>query len=44
VVSITRGKEAAKFYTAIFPNSKIGAVTRYSEAGQEFHRMPAGDR
>ena len=28
-----RGEEAAGFYTAIFPNSRIVAVTRYSDAG-----------
>ena len=37
-----RGEEAAKFYTAIFPNSKIVAVTRYSEAGQEIHGKKPG--
>lgn len=26
-------EEAAEFYTAIFPNSSIGHLTRYSEAG-----------
>ena len=25
----TEGKEAAKFYTSVFPNSKIGGVTHY---------------
>ena len=33
---------AAAFYTGIFPNSRIGAVLRYSEVGQEFHDKPAG--
>lgn len=37
-----RAEEAANFYVAIFPNSKIVAVTRYSEIGQEFHRKPPG--
>lgn len=37
-----QAEEAAKFYAAIFPNSKIGAVTRYSEAGQEVHRKKPG--
>ena len=37
-----QGEEAAKFYIAIFPNSKIVTVTRYSEAGQEFHRKKPG--
>jgi predicted 3-demethylubiquinone-9 3-methyltransferase (glyoxalase superfamily) len=26
-------EEAMKFYTSIFPNSKIGSMTRYGEAG-----------
>ena len=29
----TQAEEAATFYAAIFPNSRIGEVTRYSEAG-----------
>ena len=29
----TQGEEAAKFYTSIFPNSKIVEVTRYGSAG-----------
>jgi predicted 3-demethylubiquinone-9 3-methyltransferase (glyoxalase superfamily) len=34
--------EAARFYTGIFPNSRITATTRYGEAGQEIHRRPPG--
>ncbi|MBA3736004.1 MAG: VOC family protein [Actinobacteria bacterium] len=34
----TEGEEAAKFYTSIFPNSKILDVARYGEAGPR----PAG--
>jgi predicted 3-demethylubiquinone-9 3-methyltransferase (glyoxalase superfamily) len=37
-----RGEEAAEFYTAIFPNSKIVTVTRYSEAGQDIHGKEPG--
>ena len=37
-----QGEEAARFYTGIFPNSRIVAITRYSEAGFEVHRRPAG--
>jgi predicted 3-demethylubiquinone-9 3-methyltransferase (glyoxalase superfamily) len=37
-----QGEEAAQFYTTIFPNSKIVAVTRYSEAGQEIHGKQPG--
>ena len=35
-------EEAAKFYTSIFKNSKIGSVSRYGEAGHEIHGMKAG--
>lgn len=37
-----QAEEAARFYTGIFPNSRIVAITRYSEVGQEIHRRPAG--
>src|SRR4051794_39216863 len=37
-----QGEEAARFYTSIFKNSKIGAISRYGEAGKEFHGMPPG--
>ncbi|HVK11173.1 MAG TPA: VOC family protein [Gemmataceae bacterium] len=37
-----RAEEAAAFYTAIFPNSRIVQVARYGEAGREFHRQPVG--
>jgi predicted 3-demethylubiquinone-9 3-methyltransferase (glyoxalase superfamily) len=37
-----QAEEAAKFYTAIFHNSKITSITRYGEAGQEVHGRPAG--
>ena len=29
----TQGEDAAKFYTSIFPNSRITAVSRYGESG-----------
>jgi predicted 3-demethylubiquinone-9 3-methyltransferase (glyoxalase superfamily) len=35
-------EEAAKFYTGIFPNSKIGEIARYGEAGREIHGMTPG--
>ena len=38
----SNAEEAAKFYTSIFKNSKIGNITRYGEAGFEIHRKPAG--
>ena len=34
----TQGEEAARFYTSVFPNSRIAEVTRYGEAGPR----PAG--
>jgi len=37
-----QAEEAARFYTAIFPNSKIGSITRYGKEGYEIHRRPAG--
>ncbi|HVL77545.1 MAG TPA: VOC family protein [Noviherbaspirillum sp.] len=37
-----QAEEAARLYTSIFPNSRIGRVTRYGEAGREFHRKPPG--
>ncbi|MGO9468180.1 MAG: VOC family protein [Isosphaeraceae bacterium] len=35
-------EEAAGFYTAIFPNSRIVGITRYKDAGREVHGKPAG--
>jgi predicted 3-demethylubiquinone-9 3-methyltransferase (glyoxalase superfamily) len=29
----TQGEEAARFYTSVFPNSKIGHISRYGSAG-----------
>ncbi|MGN7823845.1 VOC family protein [Chitinophaga sp. 22536] len=37
-----QAEEAAKFYTSIFPNSSIGRISHYTEAGHEIHGMPAG--
>lgn len=34
-----QGEEAAKFYTSIFKDSKIGDVTRYRKEGYEIHGM-----
>ena len=34
--------EAAKFYTLIFRNSKIGRTTQYGKEGFEIHGMPEG--
>jgi len=35
-------EEAAKFYTSIFKNSKIGKIARYGEAGEKVAGRPAG--
>jgi predicted 3-demethylubiquinone-9 3-methyltransferase (glyoxalase superfamily) len=37
-----QAEEAARFYTGIFKNSKIGKISRYTEAGREVHGQPAG--
>jgi len=37
-----QAEEAAKFYTGIFPNSRIVRTSRYGEAGKEIHRRPPG--
>ena len=37
-----QAEEAARFYTGIFPNSRITAISRYGEAGTEIHGRPAG--
>jgi predicted 3-demethylubiquinone-9 3-methyltransferase (glyoxalase superfamily) len=35
-------EEAARFYTGIFPNSRITTITRYSDVGTDIHHRPAG--
>lgn len=37
-----QAEEAAAFYTSIFPDSRITRVTRYGEAGFEFHGKAPG--
>ena len=37
-----QAEEAAKFYTSIFHNSKIGRIARYGKEGYEIHGKPAG--
>ena len=37
-----QAEEAAKFYTGIFKNSKIGAFPATAEAGREIHGKPPG--
>ena len=38
----TQAEDAAKLYTSIFENSRIGHITRYGEAGQEIHGKKPG--
>jgi len=38
----SEAEEAARFYTGIFPNSKITGISHYGEAGREVHGQPAG--
>jgi predicted 3-demethylubiquinone-9 3-methyltransferase (glyoxalase superfamily) len=37
-----QAEQAARFYTSIFKNSRIGNISYYGEAGREVHGMPAG--
>ncbi len=37
-----QAEEAAKFYTSIFENSKIGNISRYGKEGYEIHGREAG--
>ena len=37
-----QGEEAAKFYTSVFKDSKIGDVTRYGKEGYEIHGKEEG--
>ena len=39
-----QGKDAAEFYTSIFPNSKIISGVRYPEAGREIHGQEPGSQ
>src|SRR6516164_4813802 len=38
----TQAEQAANFYTAIFKNSRITKVSRYTEAGRDIHGKEAG--
>jgi predicted 3-demethylubiquinone-9 3-methyltransferase (glyoxalase superfamily) len=38
----TQAEEAAKFYTSIFKNSRIGRISRYGKEGHEIHGRPEG--
>ena len=37
-----QAEAAAQFYTSVFENSRILGLTRYGEAGREFHRQAPG--
>jgi predicted 3-demethylubiquinone-9 3-methyltransferase (glyoxalase superfamily) len=37
-----QAEEAARYYTGIFKNSKIGRISRYGEVGREIHGRPPG--
>jgi predicted 3-demethylubiquinone-9 3-methyltransferase (glyoxalase superfamily) len=37
-----QGEEAARFYTGIFPDSRITNISRYPKAGQEVHGREPG--
>jgi len=37
-----QAEEAARFYTAIFKDSKITAISRYPDAGRDVHGKPPG--
>jgi predicted 3-demethylubiquinone-9 3-methyltransferase (glyoxalase superfamily) len=37
-----QAEEAARYYTGIFKNSKIGTISRYGEAGREVHGQKPG--
>ena len=38
----TQAEEAARFYTGIFQDSKMGKIARYGKEGFEFHGKPEG--
>ncbi|CAN5570649.1 VOC family protein [soil metagenome] len=38
----SQAETAAEFYTSVFPDSRINSVSRYGEAGQEYHGRPPG--
>jgi predicted 3-demethylubiquinone-9 3-methyltransferase (glyoxalase superfamily) len=38
----TEAEDAAKLYTAIFPNSRVRQISRYPDAGREIHGKAPG--
>jgi predicted 3-demethylubiquinone-9 3-methyltransferase (glyoxalase superfamily) len=37
-----QAEEAAKYYTSLLPDSKMGKITRYGKEGYDIHKKPAG--
>lgn len=37
-----QAEEAAKYYTSILPDSRMGKITRYGKEGYDIHKKPAG--
>lgn len=37
-----QAEQAARFYTSVFKNAKMGRITRYGKEGYEIHGKPAG--
>ena len=38
----SEAEAAASFYVSVFPNSRVGSISRYGKAGQEVHGRPPG--
>ena len=38
----TQAEDAARFYVSVFPNSRIGEISRYGKEGFEIHGREAG--
>ena len=38
----TQAEEAARFYVSVFPNSRLGHISRYGKVGQDVHGKPPG--
>ena len=38
----SQAEEAARFYTSVFKNSRIGRIARYGKEGKEIHGRPEG--
>ena len=39
-----QAEEAARFYTSVFRNSRIGGITRYGDSGAKASVRPKGSR